>query len=136
MMIDGGLRKLFKDNLKAVHFQSIESGGTGLGVPDTNGCHQGIEFWVEFKQTAGWTVSTFRPEQVAWIEQRTRHRGRVHVGVRQRGAGRDALWLLGPGSARMLIDGCRLDRLPDSLVRGHWPSSPWPWPEVLVALTS
>jgi hypothetical protein len=32
-----------------VHFQRIET-NVGLGVPDVNGCGDGVEFWLELKQ--------------------------------------------------------------------------------------
>jgi hypothetical protein len=31
-----------------VHFQRIET-NVGLGVPDVNGCGDGVEFWLELK---------------------------------------------------------------------------------------
>ena len=40
---------LVRDNLKDFHLQRIETGMTGSGVPDVNGCYAGVEFWLELK---------------------------------------------------------------------------------------
>src|SRR5215213_7651185 len=95
-MSDGGLGKLIPDHLPQVHFQRIETGGTGRGVPDLNGCWGGTEFWIENKHTAGWCVprDKMRAEQVGWLERRARAGGRVFLAVRQTGRRRDDLWLL------------------------------------------
>jgi len=99
--MDGGLRQLFRKNLPEFDWTSIESGGTGRGIPDSNYCHKGIEGWVEWKQTTGHIV-TLRSEQIGWISRRCRFGGRVFIAVRQRAiAGarreaRDVLWLF-PG---------------------------------------
>lgn len=97
-MIDGGLRKLFRKNLPEFHWQSIETGGVGLGVPDSNFCRRGREGWIEFKQTSGWAV-TLEPEQAAWLDRRARAGGRVWIAVRRWGKGPrrgtyDELWLI------------------------------------------
>jgi Holliday junction resolvase len=115
-MIDGGLSQLFQDNLPKVHWQRIETGGTGRGIPDLNGCYQGAEAWVECKRTKHWTVEV-RPEQVGWIERRTRAGGRVFLAVRR--AERE-LWLLWPQAARRLRDRCRLDHLKSELAYCGW----------------
>jgi hypothetical protein len=52
-----------------------------------------------------------RPAQVGWLLRRVRHGGRCYVLVRQRGRGRDALWLVaGSAAARVAAGGLR--RLP------------------------
>lgn len=100
-MVDGGLRKLFRERVDG-DWQSIEAESVGRGVPDANYCIEGIEGWIEFKQTTGWTVD-LRPEQIGWLQRRARNGGRVTIAVRQRApAGkrrdkRDIIWLL-PGS--------------------------------------
>lgn len=82
--IDGGLRKLFRDHLPQLHWTSIETGGTGQGVADSNYLAPGgREGWVEYKQTEGWTV-TLRPEQVSWLDRRHRLGGRAWIAVRRR----------------------------------------------------
>lgn len=96
-MVDGSLRKLFRQQLPG-HWQSIETGAVGRGVADSNYCIDGIEGWVEFKQTTGWTVD-LRPEQIGWLQRRARAGGRVNIAVRQkarsgpRREARDILWL-------------------------------------------
>jgi Holliday junction resolvase len=129
MSSDGGLGQLFQKHLPGADWQRIETGGTGLGIPDLNGCHAGVEVWVENKWTNGWKVKV-RPEQVGWLERRARHGGRVFVAVRQTGPmGRDDLWLLHSDAARLLIDGVRLDLLPADLLLGRWSGGPaaWEW---------
>ena len=135
-MIDGGLRKLFHAHLPQVHWQSIEAGGTGRGIPDSNGCVDGKEFWVEFKQTANYAVG-LRPEQVGWMLRRTRAGGRTfiavrrrHDGGRRRGARVDELWLYNGAGARVLSElgmkACRGAAL------GIWEGGParWGWEKV------
>jgi hypothetical protein len=131
--IDDGLRLLFRQRLPAVDWQAIETGGTGKGVPDLNGCMDGNEVWIEMKMTAHWAVQKMRPEQVAWIERRVRHGGRVFVAVRR---AHDELWLLAPGAARPLIMGVRLSDLPADLILGRWSGGParWNWAEVAFLL--
>ena len=129
-MIDGSLRSLIRKNLPLVHWQAIETGGTGRGIPDMNGCSNGIEVWIENKVASGLKVHTMRPEQVAWIERRARAGGRVFIFVRKD----EALWLLSSGAARLLLDGVRMRDLPAKVVCGRWLSFPWPWAEIDQAL--
>lgn len=96
---DGGLRNLFKKHLKKWHWQHMESGGTGGGIPDTNYCYQGVEGWIECKKTETESIR-FRAEQVAWIDRRCREGGRVFIAVRRKHDGGsikgrpvDELWL-------------------------------------------
>lgn len=153
MSDDGGLRGLFRDNLPRFHWQSVETGMTGRGVPDSNFCAPpGIEGWVEFKQTEEWAV-TLRPEQVGWLCRRARAGGRVFVAVRRwpaasrRREAADELWLLAGAAARELLDyglpggpRCPLDasRLPPGAFLSVWPGGParWDWDAVAVTLTS
>lgn len=140
-MTDGGLRGLFRRKLRqGFHWQSVETGGTGRGVPDSNYCCDGVEGWVEFKQTSGWAVD-LRPEQVAWLVVRARAGGRVFIAVRRvsdagprRGESSDELWLLGGEYARELKrDGLRVERA----VLDAWGGGPasWGWEKVRETLT-
>lgn len=135
--IDGGLRQLFTDNIPMAHWQSIESGLTGLGIPDSNACYSGSEWWVEYKWTPEWAC-TLKPEQVGWLMRRSRAGGRVFVAVRkQRTAGLrtpacDELWLFPGALARELKDGGI--RAAPPLVHATGGPSQWPWDEVLRTL--
>lgn len=135
-MIDGGLRKEFATRIPAAHMQSIETGGTGRGVPDTNYCLRGVEGWIEFKATKHWKIDKTEslPLQVAWIERRVRAGGRVFVVVRRAGS---ELWLLRPEAARALVT-LSLRDLPPSTVLGRWHGGPgaWPWGEIAQILCS
>ena len=109
-VIDGDLRKIFRNKLKkGFHWQSIETGGTGLGIPDSNFCTlpaewdrvagAGREGWVEFKQTDGWAV-TLSTEQVGWHKTRAMYGGvtfiairRWHDGGPRKGDAVDELWI-------------------------------------------
>lgn len=97
-MMDGGLRQLFRSHLKEAMWQSIETGGTGRGIPDTEYCFAGGRSgWIEFKQTEGWTIG-LRPEQIGWIERRARYGGRVFIAVRRK---KLQLWILDHRIARI-----------------------------------
>lgn len=143
MSPDGGLRALLRRHLPRVHWQSVESHGTGRGTPDVEGCHDGVSFWVECKATSGWSV-TLRPEQVAWHLRRARAGGRSFVAVRRaaRGGPRnpaaDELWLLRGSAARELRSGGLRwagDDRGGALV-GCWSQGPsaWDWEDVLRGL--
>lgn len=126
MLRDGELRKIFREHLPAVHWQSVETGGTGRGVPDLNGCYNGNEVWIENKSAVGFRV-LLRPEQVAWLERRDRAGGRTFIAVRK---GKDALYLF-PGRAARLLLRNTLRTLPSSLL-GTWKGLPsaWNWVEI------
>lgn len=129
--MDGNLRSLFLKNLPQVHWQSIESGMTGRGIPDTNGCFDGQEFWIEFKETQHWSVS-LRPEQIGWLMRRARAGGRVFIAVRRAG---QELWLLSGNDAIDLkengLRGCH----PNNVLAtyGGGPRA-WDWNDILTAL--
>ena len=141
MTVDDGLRPLIHQHLPHVHWQTIETGAVAAGVPDTNGCIRGIEFWVECKSTDAWAV-VMRPAQTGWIARRVRYGGRVHVAVRRRHEGGprlgqpvDELWLV-PGLLvrQLVVGGLRsLDGRPGVT---RWAGGPrrWDWPAVLAAM--
>lgn len=140
-MIDGGLRNLFHKHLKkyGVHFQAIETGGTTRGVPDSNGCYNGVEFWVEFKKTSTYRVN-LEAEQVAWHLQRSRAKGRVYVAVRRKRSKSkriiacDELWLfLGRDSARLQEGGLNVTSIQPLAIFTGGPVG-WPWPRILEIL--
>ena len=72
------LWKQLRDNLPKVHWQRIETGITGAGVPDVNGCLDGKEVWVELKRVKGRQIG-LRPMQIAWLATRTKYGGRCYV---------------------------------------------------------
>ena len=122
-MADDGLGGLLRGNLPG-HWQRIESGLTGGGIPDMNYCIDGIEGWVENKQTQGWAVR-IRPDQIGWIFKRTLNGGRVWIAVRRK---HEELWLV-PGSlVRVLAsEGLR------NLEVDTWTGGPrqWDWNAIL-----
>ena len=63
------------------HFQRIETGGTGKGIPDVNFCWKGIEVWIELKIVKGKRI-LLAPEQVAWMFRRTKVGGRCWIMAR------------------------------------------------------
>lgn len=141
-MIDGGLRRIFRSSLPEFHWVSVETGGTGRGVPDSEYCRGGVTGWIEFKKTDGWCV-TLRPEQVAFMSRRFRERGRCFIAVRQqckpgpRREARDALWLIQGNLAAMAkSDGLRaLEGLQGVAVWHHGPAR-WDWAAVREMLLS
>jgi hypothetical protein len=126
MPVDGGLRKLFHKNLPG-HFQAIETGGVGTGIPDSNFCIEGVEGWIEFKAADHWRVK-ISPHQVAWIERRQRNGGRVFIAVRR---ARDELWLFRAMAGRRLLER-RVDDVERSLLLGTWQEgvASWDWARV------
>ncbi len=140
--IDGGLRGLFRHNLRrGWHWQSIETGGTGRGVPDSNFCRTpsgsavAVERWVEFKQTTAWAV-TLSPEQASWHTVRQKRGGisfvavrRQHDGGPRKGVAQDQLWLCAGIAARELKrDGLRCG----VGILGCWDGGPsqWDWEQI------
>lgn len=77
---DGGLRRRMHAALPRVHWQAMELGLMGSGCPDSNGCWDGTEFWVEDKHVdSEAAVVPLRPPQIGWILRRMRAGGRVFV---------------------------------------------------------
>ena len=76
------LWKLLRDNVPSVHWQRIETGMTGAGVPDVNGCLNGKEVWIELKYVVGRKLG-LRPMQISWLASRTRHCGDCYVLARK-----------------------------------------------------
>lgn len=130
-MIDGGLRQLFRRKLPLFDFQSIEV-GFDRGVPDTNFCCDGVEGWIEFKETNGIKVRV-SPEQCAWMGRRTRAGGRTFFAVRRRTKKEDELWILaGEFSERLREAG-----LSPNFALGTFPGGPraWDWAKIGGILT-
>lgn len=74
---------LIRENLKQIHLQRIETGMTGAGVPDVNGCAKGKEFWVELKEIHSGNKLTLRPMQISWLAKRASHGGQVFIMARK-----------------------------------------------------
>ena len=72
-----------RKNLPDIHLQRIETGMTGAGVPDVNGCAKGKEFWVELKEIHSGNKLTLRPMQISWLAKRASHGGQVFVMARK-----------------------------------------------------
>ena len=126
MAIDGGLRKIFKDSIPG-QWTPVETGGTMLGVPDTEYCLAGgAQGWIEFKKCSTDAVKV-RPAQVGWIERRVRMGGGIFVAVRRTRRGGDELVLL-PGRAVRLLKTSGLTAASELAV-GAWDGGPgrWDW---------
>jgi hypothetical protein len=130
MSTDGGLWQEFKSHLKWWDWQRIESGLTGSGIPDLNGCCMGHDIWVELKWTDGWKPG-IRSEQVGWAERRARAGGKVFLAVRRRceagvrRAAADELWVYGSDGARLVLDGGLKGKAPRLMFTGG--PSKWDW---------
>jgi hypothetical protein len=142
---DGDLRPIFAQSLPTFHWVAVETGLLGRGIPDTEYCAPGgATGWVEFKQTTAWAVD-LRPEQVAWLDRRSRMGGRALIAVRRRfvpapGSRREAcdeLWILPGSSARLVHDSGLRSSLSASPL-GCWTGGPrhWDWPAIARVLTS
>ena len=125
-MIDGGLRQLFRKHLPDFDFQSIEV-GFDRGVPDTNFCCEGVEGWIEFKETKGIKVNV-SPEQCAWMARRARAGGRTFIAVRQRTGEDDLLWIASGEFGERL----REAGLSPNSTLGSFPGGPraWNWAKI------
>src|SRR5262245_11843020 len=126
-MRDAGLRQLFQKHLPEFHWQPIETGGTGRGIPDANYCFNGKEGWVEFKRVTGWKF-TIAPEQIAWLERRARAGGRVFVAAR-RTASPQTFWLIHGHLARL---GLMKNKI---LVKSLGNPASWDWQAIKSHLT-
>ena len=71
--------KLVKSHLPVgAHWQRIETGSTGTGIPDINICFKGKEIWVELKLIKGKRVD-LTPTQVAWLMKRAKAGGHTWI---------------------------------------------------------
>lgn len=140
--MDGDLRALFRRKLPGWHWNSIESGATGSGIPDSEYCAPGGQTgWVEFKQTAGWAV-TLRPAQVGWLTRRCRLGGRAFIAVRRRtlagprkGEAADELWLLrGTAAPRLKAGGLKAMEASDTLALFWGGPGKWRWKTIELIL--
>lgn len=137
MARDGGLTKLFIARLSDFHWQAVESGGTGQGVPDANYCANRTEGWVEMKVTGTNSLPTLTAHQVAWAERRGRAGGRVFLAVRKKheggarlGAPIDHLVLFNASqSARTILEHGMNMATPLYVSPAKGPKS-WDWEEV------
>jgi len=144
-MIDGSLRKIFRVKFAEAHWNSVETGMTGLGIPDSEYCFppsrtglEGASGWVEFKLTHANKVR-ISPEQVAWAERRVRVGGRCWMAVRQtalagpRRTARDALFLYWGTQVRAVLQNGLVER-----PWGRWEGGParWNWVEIRQGLTA
>ena len=84
---ESGFYKLLRKHLpRDAHAQRIETGGTGLGIPDLNVCYKGKEAWIELKTTAG-NKPKISANQVAWHLKRNRAGGNTFFFVRKKASG-------------------------------------------------
>jgi len=128
---DDGLRSIFHNHLPRIHWQAMELGVVGAGVPDSNFCWSGVDGWIEYKATADYSVG-LEPEQVGWISRRMRAGGRVFIATRRRHDGGprlgdpvDELWIHeGWDAATLKASG--LSSCPPVLYEENGPSS-WNW---------
>jgi hypothetical protein len=135
MTTDGGLRQLFRKHIPGADWQSVETWSTGQGVPDLNYCLDGVEGWIELKQTDA-NVVDIRPEQIAWAERRTRAGGRVLLAVRRKHGGGprkgppvDELWMFNAQQMRSVqTTGLRTM---GALIIGMGGPTQWSWSNVM-----
>ena len=132
--MDGDLRKHFRAKLPDMDWQSVETGGTGRGVPDLNFCWRGIEGWVEFKLAKGWQVS-LRPEQVGWLMRRSRAGGRTFIITRQQTKALDTLHIHA-GAAAGALKASGLRGGPPALFQAFGGPRSWDWKTIQRTLVS
>ena len=113
LMRDGGLRQLFRKHLPDVFWISVESGGTGRGIPDSHALFEGKTCWIEFKNIkTGWKTS-LTPEQIGWHLRYARYGGRSFIAIRKA----DELWIV-PG--RLAEHCCSLKVLPAYFIEAEY----------------
>jgi hypothetical protein len=79
MSSEATFSKLVKSHLPVgAHWQRIETGSTGTGIPDVNICLNGKEIWVELKLIKGKRVD-LAPTQVAWHVKRSKAGGHTWI---------------------------------------------------------
>jgi hypothetical protein len=141
---------LFRGHLPHYHWNSIESGATGAGIPDSEYCAPGGAIgWIEYKKSSAWKLDyNLASTQIAWHNRRARAGGRSFIAVRRRHGGGprkgdavDELWLF-PGTAGALIrqhglrpewkDYQALMQL-EKLLLGYWANGPAKWDWAVVA---
>tara|TARA_R110000824_G_scaffold92279_1_gene224047 strand:+ start:252 stop:722 length:471 start_codon:yes stop_codon:yes gene_type:complete len=84
MTLEATFWKLLKKHLPITcHTQRIETGSTGLGIPDVNLCWEGTELWIELKIVKGKRVE-LSPEQCAWHFRRNRAGGKSLIIARDK----------------------------------------------------
>lgn len=81
-MTESKMRKALSEQYGKNHIiQSIESGGTGIGIPDIFFRTQNKEGWIELKQVRqsakGKVNIPFRPGQISWIQRYIKRNGLV-----------------------------------------------------------
>lgn len=143
--IDGGVRKLLRDNLPKPDWRwtPVESGGTHGGIPDSFWAHapSRTSGWVECKKTLGWSVE-LRPHQLAWLKNHTEAGVRCAIAVRALGAGSsdgtgDSLWLVrGEAADRLAELGLQKIAPEDVLIRCVGSPRSWDWAGVALSLTA
>jgi DNA-directed RNA polymerase specialized sigma54-like protein len=74
MKTEKSLYQTLKNSLPKVHWQRIETGALGTGVPDVNACWQGNEFWIELKIGTIQSVN-LSAQQCAWHTRRATRGG-------------------------------------------------------------
>jgi len=85
------------------------------GVPDVNGCYNGIEFWLELKVIKGNSLQLSK-FQKAWIYERTRVGGKVFVLARPLS-----------GSVIKVFEGSNAIQGPESRFPVLWIHDPGDW---------
>jgi len=139
---DGDLRQIFRSHLPKFHWQSVESPLTGKGTPDSNYCFDGIEGWIEYKQTDSLRkIKSIKPEQVAWAERRARAGGRVFMAVRARLSsgtmkGEDQLWMIRARAIRRAFSSGLSSFEPGEAVSFRGGPGGWDWGMISLILTS
>ncbi len=131
MAKEASLWALLKEHLpEEAHFQRIETGGTGKGVPDVNYCHKGKEIWIELKSIEG-LKSTLTPFQIAWIYNRYRSGGNAFILMRKINTKKKQIKLFSPSQGLSLKELGDLNWKTDSLVTLE---TPYKWEELFEAI--
>lgn len=73
--------RLVRELRELGHIQPIES-VTGPGIPDLNGCIEGVDFWIELKYFKKWPKKNFKSKlseyQKLWLRTRWKNGGQAY----------------------------------------------------------
>lgn len=116
-MKETDLYRLIKRGLPQVHWQRIETGRTGSGIPDLNGCYSGVEAWAELKVHP----SKLSSLQRNWLNARAKAGGNVWV-------------VIGYPKLMGMIEFLRPEPLPGGLRLAMAVQKPYDWSLVLMTM--
>ena len=127
------VRQDVQRHIQGPHWTPVETYLTARGVPDLNGCLDGIEAWIEIKIITGRRFQRpFSPNQRTWIKRRVAVGGHCfllashrHNGGKLKGPPVDRLYLWSWELAKMPVSDSPLDHTELILWQSDGPRHDW-----------